>query len=158
MKYLLWIGEKGEGPFDKPQIVEMLLSGKITGQTLWLPEEGKGDWQPVNTIPGLLHVGSPQPPAAVAQGTDVKESGVALVLKLLAGLEIVAAAVAGFSEGVIGGSGDAQRGWLIFMVGALGGLILVGFACVIDHSYECAQRLRRIEDMLQKANAGKKPN
>lgn len=61
MKYLLWINEKGEGPYDKSQIVELLLSGKITGQTECLPEgEGGGDWLPVRSIPGLLVGGEPR--------------------------------------------------------------------------------------------------
>lgn len=155
MKYLLWIGEKSEGPYEKAQIVEMLLSGKITQQTLWLPEGGKGDWQPVSAIPGLLHVGRPQPAPPVVPGAEVKESGVASVLKIIAGLEILASAAAGLSAGGFSGVGDAEHGWLVFAAGALGGLILLGFSCVIGHSYECAQRLRRIEDLLQKAGDNK---
>ncbi len=56
MKYLLWINEKGEGPYDKSQVVEMLSSGKITDQTQCLPENGSGDWLPAGTVPGLLGV------------------------------------------------------------------------------------------------------
>ena len=60
MKYLLWINEQGEGPYDKSQIVEMLSSGKITGQTECLPEGGSGDWLPVRSITGLLVGGGPR--------------------------------------------------------------------------------------------------
>jgi hypothetical protein len=98
----------------------------------------------------------PAAPTPVAPEAAIKDSGVALLLKAVAILEIVASAIAGFSEGVIGGSGAAQRGWLIFAAGAIGGLVLAGFGCVIDHSYECAQRLRRIEDLLREAVAAEK--
>ena len=60
MKYLLWMNGKGEGPYEKSQIVEMLLSGKITGQTECLPERGSGDWVPVRSISGLLNGGGPR--------------------------------------------------------------------------------------------------
>src|ERR1035438_3188494 len=61
MKYLLWIDEKDEGPYDKPQIVEMLFRSKITKETLCLPEDGNGDWQSVGTVPGLLDGAVPRP-------------------------------------------------------------------------------------------------
>jgi hypothetical protein len=156
MKYLLWIDEKDEGPYDKPQIVEMLSRSKITKETLCLPEDGNGDWKPIGSVPGLLDKDSPPPAPAVAPGAEVKDSGIGLVLKVIAALGIVASAGIGFSEGVIGGSGDAQRGWLIFAAGATGGLVLAGFGCIIDHSYECAQRLCRLEDLIQKGNSDKK--
>jgi hypothetical protein len=156
MKYFLWIGEQADGPYDKPQLVEMLLSGKITKETLWIPENGKEDWQPVSAIPDLLHVGSPQPAPAASPRGEVNTSDVASVLKLLAILEILASAFAGFMTGWAGEK--PGEGWLIAVGGITGGLILIGFASVIDHSYECAQRLRRIEDLLLKADGGKKEN
>jgi predicted Zn finger-like uncharacterized protein len=61
VKYLLWINEKGEGPYDKSQIGEMLSSGKITEQTTCLREDGNGDWQSVGTVPGLLDGAVPRP-------------------------------------------------------------------------------------------------
>jgi tellurium resistance protein TerD len=54
VKYLLWIDEKDEGPYDKLQIVEMLSRSKITKETLCLPEDGNGDWKPIGSVPGLL--------------------------------------------------------------------------------------------------------
>jgi len=60
VKYLLWIDEKDEGPYAKTQIIELLAGGKITKQTLCLPEDGNGDWQPVGVVPGLLGGAGPR--------------------------------------------------------------------------------------------------
>ena len=54
MKYLLWIDEKAEGPYEKAAIVKMLLSGKIAKDTLLLLEDGSGEWQAAGTTPGFL--------------------------------------------------------------------------------------------------------
>jgi hypothetical protein len=84
--------------------------------------------------------------------SSVEESDVAMVLTIVAALELIAAPIAG----LVVGSDNTFGGVAIFIGGFTGGLILLGFARVIDHSYEQAQRMRRIESLLLKANADKK--
>jgi|ERR1035437_1334773 hypothetical protein len=88
VKYLLWIDEKAEGPYDKAQIVEMLLSAKMTKQTLCLPDDGKGDWQALGTIPSLLDKGGPPPASPVRPDTNLKISGARRVAILIACLVV----------------------------------------------------------------------
>jgi hypothetical protein len=84
--------------------------------------------------------------------SSVEESVVAMALTVVAALELIAAPIAG----LVVGSDNTFRGVAIFTGGFTGGLILLGFAKVIDHSYEQAQRMRRIERLLLKASADKK--
>jgi hypothetical protein len=53
MHYFLWIDETQQGPYEKRQILDMLLSGSITKQTLCC-HEGASEWSTVGTIVGLL--------------------------------------------------------------------------------------------------------
>ena len=76
----------------------------------------------------------------------IEESGVAIALTVIAGVEFVAAPLAGLALG----SDNAQVGWLIFLSGIISGLILLGFARVIQHTSESSQRLRRIEMLIQR--------
>jgi DNA-directed RNA polymerase subunit RPC12/RpoP len=85
----------------------------------------------------------------------IEESYVASVLSFIAVLELIAAPFAGF----IVGHDNTLFGWMVFLSGLMGGLILLGFARVIEHLFESAQRLRRIEILLQKASDAKlRPN
>ena len=63
-------------------------------------------------------------------------------------LEFIAAPIAGLAVG----SENTSAGWSIFLGGVISALILLGFAKVIEHLYESAQRLRHIELLLQDAN------
>jgi DNA-directed RNA polymerase subunit RPC12/RpoP len=81
----------------------------------------------------------------------IEESGVATALAVIAGLEFVAAPLAGLAFG----SDNAQVGWLIFLSGIISGLILLGFARVIQHTSESSQRLRRIEMLIQRGQEDK---
>ena len=84
---------------------------------------------------------------------ELEESGVALALFILGAIELAAAVIAG---PLVGLTQSVSLGWLIFASGVTSGLILLGFAKVIDHLYESAQRLRRIESLLQEAKDNKK--
>ena len=77
MKYLLRIGEKVEGPYDKAQIGAMMLGGKITKQTECFSlseaevgdesDDGVGDWRPLCTIPGLPDESRPRTASGIAR-------------------------------------------------------------------------------------------
>jgi hypothetical protein len=140
MKYLLWINEKDEGPFDKAQIAVMLLQRTITKKTLCLPEDGNGEWQPVGMVPELLD--RPRPEV----WGPVEGSLVAMVLMCIGLLELLCSVIAGL---MVGALDSATSGWVVFAGGVISGLLLIGFARIIDHTYESAQRLRRMEALLQ---------
>ncbi|MHC1766132.1 MAG: DUF4339 domain-containing protein [Verrucomicrobiia bacterium] len=78
MHYFLWIDSKQKGPYEKQQILDMLLQGIITKQTLCCPVDGAGTWNPVRVIHGLLDdlSPSPAPPAASAAEADPPASPV----------------------------------------------------------------------------------
>jgi DNA-directed RNA polymerase subunit RPC12/RpoP len=78
----------------------------------------------------------------------IEKSGVADALSVIAVLELIAAPIAG----LIVGQDNTFFGWMIVLSGLMSGLILLGFARVIEHLFESAQRLRRIEILLQKAS------
>jgi hypothetical protein len=120
---------------------------------------------PARSCPSKPPVPAPPTPAAPAPTSTpvvtsppapkyryVEESGVALALYIIAGLEIFAAPIAGF----IVGQESTSTGCLIFLGGLISGLILLGFARVIEHTYESAQRLRHIEFILAKDSDDKK--
>ena len=79
---------------------------------------------------------------------EVEQAGVALSLAVFAWIQLVAAPIAGF---LVGSEHSAYFGWVIFLAGFVSGLVLLGFARVIEHLCEVAQRLRRIEGALQRA-------
>jgi hypothetical protein len=98
---------------------------------------------------------SPQPstPAPIIDKLQTGEnSSVAFALTFFAVLDFIGAVIGGYAVGV--GDGDnsnGELGWLIFLCGVLSGLILLGFARVIEYSFQSAQRLRRIEMLIQKS-------
>jgi hypothetical protein len=93
-------------------------------------------------------------PAAAPSLPGIEESGVALFLNIIAAIELIAAPVAG----IVVGQENTPVGWMIFLSGLIGGLILLGFARVVEHLYESAQRLRRIEIIIQKASDEEMPS
>src|ERR1017187_2636260 len=186
MKFFLWIDGKQDGPFEPEQIRAMLGEGRIAAVTLGCPEDGTGEWKPISSYEGIveppqcseptpdpLPAQAPNPPptdTSAKQETEnkasphqveevlfkessVEESVVAMALTVVAALELIAAPIAG----LVLGSDNTFGGVAIFIGGFTGGLILLGFAKVIDHSYEQAQRMRRIERLLLKASADKRP-
>jgi hypothetical protein len=90
----------------------------------------------------------------------VEDSVVAIVLMIIGALDIVGSLIAAIAVGggnpYLSDDGNSELGWLIFLSGALSGLILIGFARVIQHSAHSAQRLRRIEMLIQKIYDDKK--
>lgn len=106
------------------------------------PPESAAPAPPPPTVP------APEPAFSLP---PFEYSGVAVALMIIAGLEFIAAPIAGFEIG----SHNAPIGWLVFVSGVISGFILLGFARVIDHLCESSQRLRRIEMLIQKAHADK---
>jgi hypothetical protein len=47
-------------------------------------------------------------------------------------------------------TGRPEIGWLIFCSGILSGLVLLGFARVIQNTFESSQRLRRLEILMER--------
>jgi hypothetical protein len=169
MNYFLWIDDKQQGPYEAKQVIDMLTNGTITGKTLCCPQ-GFEEWNPVRThlcFPTIRAtekervVGECSPVATMPGPPDeealpvlyvVEESGVAVALKFVAALELISTPFACV------GSGSASLGILIFMGGVTSGLILFGFAKVVEHLYESAQRLRRIEMLLLRVRNAKTTN
>ena len=57
--YWVQIGEKEVGPFDKLQLIELVSTGKINGESLVSPDNGTGtrNFRPLlKEIPGLKHL------------------------------------------------------------------------------------------------------
>ena len=92
-------------------------------------------------------------PAAAPSLPGIEKSGVAVALSIIAVLEVIAAPIAGFAVG----QDNTSVGWMIFLGGLTTALILLGFASVIEDLDESAQRLYRIEILIQKASEEKTP-
>jgi hypothetical protein len=91
-----------------------------------------------------------QAPTILDNLPPVKSSEVASALTFFAVLELIGAVIGGFAIGTGGGFNDAEHGWLIFIGGVLSGLILLGFARVVDYSFQSAQRLERIDITVER--------
>jgi DNA-directed RNA polymerase subunit RPC12/RpoP len=99
---------------------------------------------------------APTPPApapATPQKFElpaIEDSGVAIALTIIAALELVGSPIAGL---IIGSDyhGNEVEGWLVFLSGLISGLILLGFARVIQNTFESSQRLRRLEMLMERA-------
>jgi hypothetical protein len=80
----------------------------------------------------------------------IESSGVAKALTFIGVLEVIGGIISGF---IVGGGSDGKPvvGFMVFAGGILGGLILFGFAQVIQHTKESAQRLSRIEMIMQRS-------
>ena len=176
MKYFLWIDGKQAGPYEPEQIREMLGEGRIAAVTLGHPEDGKGEWSPISSFPKIIEppkpaapisppLTEPAPKPAVAKTAQellaaeyslppIERSIVASGLTVFAVLAFIGAFVEGFITGN-GIFGSPLLGFLEFLGGVLLGLVLLGFAQVTQHLYESAQRLHRIELLIQKANDDK---
>jgi hypothetical protein len=77
----------------------------------------------------------------------IEDSVVASALTIIAVLEFIGAPVAGFAVG----SEDRFAGWIVFVGGVISGLILLGFARVIQNTFESSQRLKRIEMLMERS-------
>ena len=76
----------------------------------------------------------------------IRESGTATALTVIGALEIVGAPIGGLGVG----SDNALVGWMVFGSGIITGLIFLGFARVIQNTFESSQRLRRLEILLER--------
>ena len=81
----------------------------------------------------------------------VKKSGVATALTVIAGLELVGAPI----SGLVVGSDNVLVGWVVFGSGIISGLIFLGFARVIQNTFESSQRLKRLELLLERGYENK---
>jgi hypothetical protein len=164
MRYFLWIDGKEAGPYQPELIREMFSHGKITFVTPALPEDRTGEWLSMDNFPGLIRSAMPHESPTINQKTEnkinahqveeilfkessVEKPGVASVLSAIAIFELILSPIVGIVEG----SENPFAGCMIFICGFTGGLILLGFSRIIEHSFESAQRLRRIESLLLKA-------
>ena len=84
------------------------------------------------------------------------DSGVAIALTIVAMLDFIGAVIGGLAVGVDNPYHDKydshpELGWLIFGCGLLSGLILLGFARVVEYSFQSAERLQRIETLMRRS-------
>lgn len=77
---------------------------------------------------------------------EVEKSDVALWLAIFAWLQLIASPIAGLMLGI---EQSAFFGISAFVGGLFSGLVLLGFSKVVEHLYEAAQRLGRIEASIQ---------
>ena len=156
MKYFLWINGKSVGPHDESDIRGLLETAAITAAALARIEGGKDEWNPVSSFPNLSNPMAHEVPAPTGnlayvpkqEHRPIVESVIADVLMVIAALELLAASIGGWIVG--SKTGDASLGWIIFGFGCFAGLVLLGFAKIIEHLNEAAQRLRQIESQLTK--------
>jgi hypothetical protein len=77
----------------------------------------------------------------------IEDSVVASALTIISVLEFIGAPIAGLEVG----SDDKFDGWVVFISGIISGLILLGFARVIQHTFESSQRLKRLEMLMERS-------
>jgi hypothetical protein len=145
----------GHLEFDASRAGESVQCPLCGTQTvLFIPEVQVESAPPVR----IRVAAAPPKPASAAVSAaperyqEVEESGVAFALSVIATLELVAAPLAGLAAGFQ----SASLGWTIAVSGVLSGLISLGLAKVVEYTHESAQRLRRIERLLQEAKDNKK--
>ena len=170
MKYFLWIDGNQDGPFDLELIREMLADGQILNVTLALPEDGVGEWQPLSKYSGIVEppkppepLPTPPLPSTTAPKAlepefslpKIEGSELASFLTFIGALELIASPIAGFVIGTSIGSDSEAFGWMIFIGGFTGGLVILGFAQIIANTFASSQRLRRIEMLIQKMHDDK---
>jgi hypothetical protein len=156
MRYFLWIDSKQSGPFEAPKIIEMLDAHQITPDTLAHPEGDTGNWIEIRRFYSeIFESQKPQPPVLPVEQTPskqivlppVEESRVSLALTVIAVLEFIGAPIAGLGVG----SDDTFAGWIVFLTGVISGLIFLGFARVIQNTFDSSQRLRRLEILMERS-------
>lgn len=161
MRYYLWLNEKQDGPYHSDGIRRMLYEKKISELTLATPEHGNGEWIPINRIEEITSFPSPTPKPANKINESpislplVQSSTIAGILMVIASVDILGSLLGGFAIGS-GSNGNVIDGVCFGVGGVLGGLLLLGFACVIDNTSETSQRLNRIEMLIQKLVDDKK--
>ena len=113
----------------------------------------QGGWEKVGDVLAVAESAAPQPASVVTPKftlPQIERSAVATALTIIAVLEFVGAVIGGFAAGS-GYQGNAEVGWLIFAGGVISGFILLGFAGVIQNTFESSQRLRRLEILMERS-------
>ena len=77
----------------------------------------------------------------------IEDSLVSGGLTFIAVLELIGSVIGG----LVAGSDNTLTGWLVFLGGFVSGLILLGFARVIQNTFESSQRLRRLEMLMERS-------
>ena len=141
---------------DAPEeLATQLIDCPTCKETIEVPVRSHPSKPPASAPPPAAPAPTPtpaltSPPAPKYRYVD--ESAVARALSIIAVLELILAPFAGLLVGLE----STSTGWMIFLSGLISGLILQGFATVIEHTYESAQRLRHIEFVLCKDSDDKK--
>jgi hypothetical protein len=138
-------------PIDAPQeLANQLIDCPTCKETIEVPRRSRPSW----TIEVLTKT-PPKPaamtPAAVAilkfKLPPIEESWVSRALTIIAALELIGSLIGG----LIAGSDNTETGWLVFLGGFISGLILLGFARVIQNTFESSQRLERLEMLMERS-------
>ena len=169
MKYLLWMNGKQTEPMSVEDIVQLFEQDRITATTLGFPEDGAGDWTPINHFPEIVQAArtmeaattihflnrperepSAGPPmeALLDKDAPVKFSVADVVFAVFGAVVMIGAAMAGRA---VANEGSVLAGWLIFGAGLTLGLLLLGIAWSIRLLHESIQRTRRLEARLLKS-------
>jgi len=154
---------KMHGPYLLSDIREQISKGELRSDFEAHLAEGQSygalkrsaAWMPLTTVYQLergVGVGAqeavlPQVLAVSRSIRKTEKSGVATALSAVAVLELVASPIAGI---MLASQQAGYLGWMVFVSGVVSGLILLGFATVIDHLFEFVQRLREIEYLARK--------
>jgi len=141
---------------DAPQeMAAQLIECPTCKETIEVPvrsqrKEAPKQPEPPKPAPTTLTPAPAIPPKYGFQ--DIQDSSVATALTVIAALELLLSPFAGLGCG----DSNTELGWLVFVSGVISGLILLGFARVIQNTFESSQRLRRLEILMEKA-LDKKP-
>ena len=162
---------KCKQPIDAPEeLVAQLIECPTCKETIEVPvcSQPKETTKPPN--PPKTAPVSPAPTPTTPPKFElppIEDSGVATTLTVIAVLEFIGAVIGGLVVGIgdrryvsaehsdVGvaystSTGRPEIGWLIFCSGILSGLVLLGFARVIQNTFESSQRLRRLEILMER--------
>jgi DNA-directed RNA polymerase subunit RPC12/RpoP len=140
-------------PIDAPlELANQLIDCPNCNEKIEVPRRSRPSWTvEVTNKPAPK---PPEPRSARASEFRLPGSGVSIALTIVAllgfGVAVIGGLVVGFGEPYMN-NGNPNVGWLVFGCGALSGLILLGFARVIEYSFQSAQRLQRIESLMQRS-------
>jgi hypothetical protein len=154
---------KCKQPIDAPEeLVAQLIECPTCKETIEVPVCSQPKPKAVPASP------APTPPTPPKfELPPIEDSGVATALTIIAVLEFIGAVIGGLVVGIgdrryvsaehsdVGvaystSTGRPEIGWLIFCSGILSALILLGFARVIQNTFESSQRLRRLEILMER--------
>jgi F0F1-type ATP synthase assembly protein I len=137
---------------DAPEeMCAQLIDCPACKETIEVPVRGRNYMPPDKETLPLPDANAAMP---ASESTEFKlppleDSVVANVLTFVAAIELIAAPIVGVSIG--SDRGNVEAGWFVVVGGLISGLILLGFARVIENTSRSAQRLHRIE-LLMKRN------